>query len=118
MRSTFVVVGITLASASAFRPFDGELELQRQLRQILPTLNAHGNGGGNLLRQSLDDQPCNTDTDPFCDSNCTCATFCDNECAINATKPTNLTLYRMTMRDVLELSEKGMLPLLLCSPVL
>lgn len=32
----------------------------------------------------------------WCVGNCTCETFCNYECAINATKPANLTLFRMT----------------------
>ena len=31
--------------------------------------------------------------DPFAGSNCTCATFCDDKCAINPSEPRNITLY-------------------------
>ena len=34
--------------------------------------------------------------DPFHGSGCTCAKFCNYQCSINATKPQNLTVYRMT----------------------
>jgi len=34
--------------------------------------------------------------DPFAGSNCTCAGFCAGTCAINATQPQNITLWRMT----------------------
>ena len=32
-------------------------------------------------------------SDPFAGSGCNCTAFGENECAINATAPTNLTLY-------------------------
>lgn len=44
--------------------------------------------------------------DPFEGSNCTCSTFCDNKCAINATGLSNMTLYRMTPAGVFSLAEK------------
>lgn len=45
--------------------------------------------------------------DPFAGSGCACDTFCDYKCAINATEaPVNMTFYRMTMKDVLDLSDK------------
>ncbi len=52
--------------------------------------------------------------DPFAGSNCTCETYCKGECAINATAPANVTLWRMTpgWRDapgcpVLDLTNKN-----------
>eukprot|EP00041_Stephanoeca_diplocostata_P003823 m.38482 g.38482 ORF g.38482 m.38482 type:complete len:386 (-) comp14630_c0_seq1:217-1374(-) len=45
--------------------------------------------------------------DPFAGSNCTCETFCNYECAINATQPANLTLYRMTPKGVLGMDNKN-----------
>ena len=44
--------------------------------------------------------------DPFAGSNCTCDTFCDYQCSINATAPTNMTFYRMTMQGVYDLTSK------------
>ena len=46
-------------------------------------------------------------SDPFDGSGCNCSAFCDYECSINATRPTNLTLYRMTPFDVLDLTNKN-----------
>jgi len=46
-------------------------------------------------------------SDPFIGSNCTCETFCAQSCAINATAPANMTLYRMTPPDVLGLLDKN-----------
>ena len=44
--------------------------------------------------------------DPFAGSGCTCDTFCSYDCAINATKPQNMTFYRMTYDGVVDLSNK------------
>lgn len=44
--------------------------------------------------------------DPFAGSNCTCDTFCDYKCAINASKPMNKTYYRMTMAGVYGMADK------------
>ena len=44
--------------------------------------------------------------DPFAGSGCTCSTFCDNKCAINASAPSNTTFYRMSPKGVLDLSNK------------
>tara|TARA_A100001015_G_scaffold310549_1_gene412167 strand:- start:167 stop:766 length:600 start_codon:yes stop_codon:yes gene_type:complete len=38
--------------------------------------------------------------DPFVGSGCDCEKFCSHECAINATKPQNMTFYRMTPHGV------------------
>jgi len=48
-------------------------------------------------------------TDPFAYSQppCTCSAFCDGACAINATGPENVTLYRMTPRHTLTLEDKN-----------
>ena len=45
--------------------------------------------------------------DPFLNSGCTCDTFCDYKCSINATAPTNMTFYRMTMEGVYDLKNKN-----------
>ena len=45
--------------------------------------------------------------DPFKHSDCDCTRFCNYECAINPVEPHNLTVYRMTMKDVLGLSNKN-----------
>jgi hypothetical protein len=46
--------------------------------------------------------------DPFANSGCDCDRFCNYECAINATDaPVNMTFYRMTMKDVNDLSNKN-----------
>lgn len=45
--------------------------------------------------------------DPFAGSNCTCATFCDDKCSINPSKPHNITLFRMTPFGVLDLANKN-----------
>ena len=34
--------------------------------------------------------------DPWAGSGCSCDTFCQNKCAINATEPKNVSFYRMT----------------------
>ena len=44
--------------------------------------------------------------DPFAGSGCSCDTFCHNKCAINATKPTNKTFYRMTPHGVVDMGNK------------
>jgi hypothetical protein len=44
--------------------------------------------------------------DPFAGSGCTCDTFCKNECAINATKPQNVSYYRMTPQGVENMGNK------------
>lgn len=44
--------------------------------------------------------------DPFAGSGCDCARFCAGSCSINATKPANLTLFRMTMAGVNEFGNK------------
>ena len=44
--------------------------------------------------------------DPFAGSGCTCETFCNHQCAINATKPANTTYYRMTPHGVLSMDNK------------
>jgi hypothetical protein len=45
--------------------------------------------------------------DPFAGSGCTCESFCNYDCAINATEaPLNMTFYRMTYKGVLDLSDK------------
>ena len=46
------------------------------------------------------------DVDPFAGSGCTCETFCDYKCAINATAASNTTFYRMTPHGVLDMSNK------------
>ena len=45
--------------------------------------------------------------DPFAGSNCTCETFCNYKCSINATKPQNVSLFRMTPNGVLDLVNKN-----------
>eukprot|EP00729_Bicosta_minor_P016787 gene16787-33988_t len=45
--------------------------------------------------------------DPFAGSGCTCDTFCNNECSIFPTKPANMTLYRMTPRGVVDMTNKN-----------
>jgi hypothetical protein len=44
--------------------------------------------------------------DPFAGSNCTCDSFCNYDCAINATETQNITFYRMTYKGVLDLADK------------
>jgi hypothetical protein len=44
--------------------------------------------------------------DPFAGSGCNCSAFCAGRCAINATKPQNITLYRMTMEGVYGMANK------------
>ena len=44
--------------------------------------------------------------DPFAGSGCDCTRFCNSECSINATEPADMTFYRMTMKGVLDLSDK------------
>lgn len=45
--------------------------------------------------------------DPWAGSGCNCSSFCDNSCAINATVPKNITVYRMTPFGVTTLAEKN-----------
>merc|ERR1711957_815184 len=46
--------------------------------------------------------------DPFEGSGCDCKRFCNYECAINATaKPTVMNFYRMTMKGVMDLTDKN-----------
>eukprot|EP00662_Eupelagonemidae_sp_cell21_P025858 gene25858-3223_t len=44
---------------------------------------------------------------PFAGSGCTCEGFCNYSCAINATRPRNVTFYRMTPPDVLGMADKN-----------
>lgn len=45
--------------------------------------------------------------DPFEGSGCDCERFCRYECSINGTKtPDKMTIYRMTMKDVYDLTDK------------
>ena len=46
-------------------------------------------------------------TDPFAHSGCNCSAFCDGQCAINATGPQQITLYRMTPQHTLTLDDKN-----------
>ena len=47
-------------------------------------------------------------TDPFANSDCDCKRFCNYECSINGTsEPKNMTLFRMTMKGVLDLTNKN-----------
>ena len=48
----------------------------------------------------------NHNHDPFAGSGCDCDRFCKHECAINATEPANITMYRMTMKGVYDLADK------------
>jgi hypothetical protein len=43
---------------------------------------------------------------PWSGSNCSCTAFCAGTCAINASSPVNMTLYRMTMQGVTTLADK------------
>ena len=45
--------------------------------------------------------------DPWDGSGCNCSSFCENSCAINATAPKNITVYRMTPFGVTTLAEKN-----------
>jgi len=44
---------------------------------------------------------------PFEGSNCSCTTFCDDNCSINATSPRNISTYRMTPNGVVDLTNKN-----------
>jgi len=44
--------------------------------------------------------------DPFKGTDCSCEAFCNYECAINAEEPAVKTYYRMTMKDVYDLTSK------------
>eukprot|EP00937_MAST-01D_sp_MAST-1D-sp2_P007136 g7136.t1 len=45
--------------------------------------------------------------DPFSGSGCNCTSFCAGSCAINASKPANMTVYRMTPLNTDALTDKN-----------
>lgn len=85
-------------SSSPVRTYESNIVKETLIASnVLATLKTIRSGGG------PGEDP---NTHPFLGSNCTCESFCKNECAINNTKSkVNVTLYRMTPPDVLDLAE-------------